>query len=322
MLLRDQSTVQPVLARGIVDDERAVGAVLVESAYEVGDDGRLRRLGPVEREASDPPPPRRVPVWAGASVTASGVVRGGARPRADVVLRVGASTTRLAIWGERRWRRNIAGHAEPSAPGPIGDLAIGFEQAFGGAYRLPPGLLGDLPHPGFEVPYPTNPRGIGFYESEEMAIDRELPRIELEDQMIRRWDDRPEPGGLTPCPDLAGLRAPAEELMQSEPLVAMLRSHHHAPGRHIFARLTPGTEVSVEGLEHGTVTIRAPASPVVVTARRGRATFHVAFSIRSLHVDVPRRRLLTVHGHSFSYPRERPPSSIIVNNLEEAASCP
>ena len=318
MLLRNNSTVSPVLARGTVDEDLGVGAVLVESVYAVGRDGSLLRLESCERTTTDPPPPARIPVWHGASVTAWGTVRGGAKSRLGVELHVGEAITRLVVSGPRRWRRTSAG-LRPSEPGPIGDLELGFDRAFGGAYLLPPGLLGDLPHPGFEVAYPLNPSGVGFYESEVSAEGGDLAHIELEQALIQRWGDRPEPGGLTPCPALAGLRAPAEDLVRAEPLVAMLRSHHHAPGRHIFPRLQPGTPISVEGLEHAVLAFKSPPSPLVVTARRGRTTTAIAYSLRSVHVDVARRRVRTVHGHSFSYPRERPPSSISVANAPEAA---
>lgn len=321
MFLRDRSGASPVLVKGSLTDAIGVAAVVVESAYAlVG--GSLVPLGPFERAPSDPPPSAFVPLWGGVSVTATGSVlppRGATAQ--EVTLAIERRLTRLLVTGERRWRSTATGDLQATSPARLDPTALTIERAFGGTCAVPPGLLQGLPHPGFEVGYPRNPRGTGFYPDAATAKDQLLPSVELLEQRLTRWNDRPEPAVLEPCPDLAALRAP-DPSAPFDAFEVALRMAHHATGRHVFDALPPGAHVALEGLEAHGFSFRVPPSPISVEVVRGKGRDAILFSLRSVHLDAGRDRLLLVHGHSFTYARADAPSSIAVGDSARAGTNP
>src|SRR6185437_2934942 len=200
-------------------------------------------------------------VWHGVSVTAAGHASGPPSPPfvCPVIFRVGDVERRLIVFGERCWERRFGGSLEASPAAPFDRIALGFTRAFGGGYDLPPGLLPgtDLPHPGLRVSYPLNANGVGFYPDERAAVGSPLPSIERPDQLLRRWNDQPEPAGFTPCPDLVAWRMRDEaagRAQQPEPAQALpftlptLRIQHHAPPWLIFDDVPVGTPIELHGL--------------------------------------------------------------------------
>ena len=238
--------------------------------------------------------------WEGVSVTAHGTVACPAAPPfvTHVVLAVGAVEERLEVFGPRVWTRAAPGDAlRPGEAKRYGRVALGWGLAFGGGYELPPGTVPgtDLPHPGGRIVYALNEEGLGFYPDEGRALGQGLPRIERADALVRRWDDRPEPGGLTPCPDHAALRLfhlamsrvanpPAAPPEPGQPdLDAVLLMPHHAPPRLVLRRVPAGTPVSLDGLDGGPIRFEVPESPIVVRAEEGADP--VPPRLRCLHVD-------------------------------------
>ncbi len=314
------------LARGHVSDDHAVGAIVVESAFALGAGG----LAPVElppRTGTDPPDLGSVVLWEGASVTAHGTVACPAAPpyATPVSLAVGAAEERLVVFGPRSWTRPPGGGAlRPSEPERFDRIAMGWDLAFGGAFDLPPGTVPgtDVPHPGGRVAYVLNEDGAGFYPDEERALGRPLPRIERADALVQGWSDRPEPGGLAPCPQLVALRLfhlarsregspPAEP--QDPPRIdldAAFLVQHHAPPRLVFRDLRAGAPVRLRGLDGGPVAFEIPESPIEVrTKRRGDP---VPPLLRSVHVDAERRLVRVTHAHPFVYAPDTAPAWIRV----------
>src|SRR5262249_20062604 len=157
--------------------------------------------------------------------------------------------------------------------------------------------------------------GIGFYPDEARAAGRSLPNIELAEDRVQRWNDQPEPGGFSPCPELAALRAPpTQEAYLDDPVAFALRSLHHAPGRLILPALPAGTPVRLEGLGAGIVAFAAPPSPVRVVARaaEGSERREVRGEIRSVHLDADAGRIAVVHAHALAFDRSRPPGWFLV----------
>ena len=341
MLLRNR-TYRPVsLARSAVNDDLWIAAVVVTAHYRV--DGAA--LAPLPEDEAQPPgspgaPPDlgQIPLWQGVSVTAAGAAHG--PPRAPfvrpVVLHVGPEVRRLIVFGERRWKRGPGGELTATAPLPFDSIALSFTHAFGGAYDIGPGLFPgtDLPMPRLRVEYPWNPTGLGFYEHEQAAEGQLLPSIELPDQLVKRWSDRPEPGGFSPCPELRGMRATTDPAAIPPPdpperggripiaqaLTLGLRAFHHAPGRLIFPRVPPGTPISLEGLgpAAGALRFDVPPSPIRVGIRRDGRPEEIAPALRSIHIAAAAGIASFVHAHAFHHHPARAPEWVRV--IERAAA--
>jgi Uncharacterized protein conserved in bacteria (DUF2169) len=332
MFVRNRSGLPAVLARGYLTDDLAVAAVSIETVYRVGRCGLEPVEAPVERLPQDPPDEvLRRPMWSGASVSVAGTVHGpGRAPHVrSVVLSVASAVQRLAVFGARRWRKALSGAPAPSEPEPLEDLPLAWEHAFGGSFDQPPGLdlATGLPSPGGRVAFPLNPGGTGFYADVKAAIDGALPRVELADQLIQQWTDRPEPGGFAPCPELAGLRIShrvSADLAGSRDLARpgatgqqalfdlMMSTIHHAPPRLIFSALAVGAPIALEGVGAGPLRFAVPPPPGRVTLRKGRTDEPARGRVRSLHIDADRCLVRIVHGHMFQYPPDNAPSWIKV----------
>ena len=95
-----------------------------------------------------------------------------------VRVRVGPLERRLAVFGDRTWKRR-SGVWEPTEPDPFDEMPLDWTRAFGG--------------PGFS----ENPLGKGFFPgSPEESLS--LPNVEDPARPVVDRDDRPEPAGLGP----------------------------------------------------------------------------------------------------------------------------
>lgn len=183
----------------ILDPEpwRSVVQVVVKATFAVSD-GRAA------------PSPEQLPILARDAETADGfmegdlclekggvdlVVLGSACPphmrpvrEMQVALHLGALSRVYAVTGDRSWtRRRLAW--QPTDPLPFTTMPLGFEQAFGGTYKLPNGD---------EVPFTRNPIGKGWTpQLEGVPFDgRPLPNLELARQRVTGPDEEPDPAGF------------------------------------------------------------------------------------------------------------------------------
>lgn len=332
MFIRNRTPYSVKLSRSHVSDSMAVAAVVVEGVYSIQADGRLLPAGERKMQTSDPPSPSKHPIWAEVSLTVSGSVAGPARAphMRRVELRVGDRRLALHVYGDRRWKKTLAGGLEAGEPERFERIFLGFDKAFGGSFEQAPGPdpRTGLPHPGGKVFYPLNPDGIGLYESEQAAENNLLPNVEWADQPIRAWSDRPEPAGFSPCPALAGLRIP-EEVQQvlaqlpidpsnTEPLnplkllpmhlLMALRAQHHAHGKLVFREslVAPGTPVELLGMGDVPIQFKIPDIPAdVYAAEHSEADIGdcdaLRPSLRSLHIDADGRHVLACYGYLARY---------------------
>lgn len=104
----------------------------------------------------------------------------------DVGLRVGPIAKRLRVTGDRVW---LGG--SPSEPQPFVTMPLVWERTYGGVDPW----TRDAPNPQFDV---RNPVGTGFALEAAHAEGMRLPNIEYPDQLVRTWNDRPEPAGFGP----------------------------------------------------------------------------------------------------------------------------
>jgi hypothetical protein len=334
MFIRNKTSLDIRLAKGHVTDELAVAALVVRRAYRVEGDG----LAPIEELPaplpSDPPDTSIHPVWEGVSVTAAGHARG---PKAPpfvrlIELRVGSVVRRLSVLGDRVWEQG-GGALVRSEARPFDAIELSFARAFGGSYEVPPGLLGDLPHPGFTVRHRRNPGGVGLYPDAARALGALLPNIERPDQLLNRWNDDPLPGGFSPCADLTGWRLESEmqpkvrahlarggaaaDFVSEPPSFRLLQ---HAPPDLVFDDLPVGTRIELSGLGDGPVRFVVPPCPCGAKVQGPKALVEVAPRLRAVHVDADRRILITVHDLAFRYDPCSAPDWVRVTVSQEARS--
>jgi hypothetical protein len=336
MFLRNKTALDVRLARGHVTDHVAVASVVVSASFRFGAAGLAPCHETIPPSESDPPPEvSRFALWTGVSVTAAGSAAGPATPPhvCPVFFRIGSAERRLIVFGDRRWERVLGGGLQPSAPAPFERLSLSFARAFGGTFDVPPGLVPgtDLPHPGVRVAYPLNEGGVGYYPDERAAQGAPLPNIERPDQLVRRWNDAPEPAGFTPCRELvywrmreegAALAARSEAdpdaIWRGAP--PPLRLQHHAPPSLIFDELSSGTAIELHGISADPIRFLVPPLGSEVTVRVRRARVVVRPKLRALHVDAERSVLRAIHDHTFRYDPGSPPEWIVVTPSSKGAS--
>jgi hypothetical protein len=103
----------------------------------------------------------------------------------EVGCRVGPVQKVLRVCGDRVWRDGAV-----SAPQPFIRMPLVYERAFGGVDRL-------SPQPDCDWDW-RNPVGTGFAIQQSNIDGVPLPNIELREQPIRSWEDRPAPAGFGP----------------------------------------------------------------------------------------------------------------------------
>jgi len=99
----------------------------------------------------------------------------------EVSVRAGKFSHRLVVFGDRRWLRGQDGKLVPSEPQPFVEMKLGLDNAFGGTSE----------YGGDPLPHPLNPKGKGFYASEELAVGQPLPNVEQPDALVTKWSDQP-----------------------------------------------------------------------------------------------------------------------------------
>ncbi|MBK9265894.1 MAG: DUF2169 domain-containing protein [Polyangiaceae bacterium] len=340
MFVRNRTEHKATLTRGHVSDTLSVATVVVVSTYRIDERGALHVDSNRKAAPTDAPTTEHYALWHEVSVTASGMVYGPARPPfvVAVSLRVGDVLRRVAVFGDRRWERAFGGDLVPSDPAPFDALPLAFDRAYGGKFDMPPGPdpLTGFPHPGGTMAFAKNPEGRGFYLDAASAEDGLLPNIELPEKLVQKWDDRPEPAGFAPCPELVALRMTDDFLLRMTglrpespppewtpatfaphmPVVAM-RAIHHAPGRLIFPTVPAGTRIELTGLGRKPLRFDVPGPPAKVVTASSNAPNAPTGSplrseLRSIHIDADERHVLFAHGYTMTYRRDFAPEWLLV----------
>lgn len=340
MFVRNRTVHKATLARGNLSDELGVATIVVESTYRIDERGSLHVDSERKAAATDPPTTAHRTLWHEVSVTVSGTVRGPARPPfvVPVSLRVGDMLQRIAVFGDRRWERAFGGDLVASNPVPFDAIPLSFDRAFGGKFEMPPGpdRLTGLPHPGGTVAFVKNPQGRGFYWDAATAEGALLPNIELPEQLVRKWDERPEPAGFSPCPEHVALRISDDFLLRMTGLrpdspppewtrrsfaphvpVLAMRTIHHAPGRLIFPDVPAGTRIELSGVGPRLLHFEVPGLPAsVVTASSNKPNAvtgpPLRSQLRAIHIDADGGHVLIAHGYTMTYRRNFAPEWLFV----------
>lgn len=174
----------------------------------------------------------------------------------QVEVRVGSQLEYgIRVFGDRRWVRDGDALA-PSEPEPFDAMPLTWERAFGGEAPV-----AEMPG---RLPWHANPKGRGFYLDAASAEGEPLPNLEDPDQLVRTWEDRPEPRATAPCPPEFSLRAlnAAEFDTESVPptLKRLLPAHFNNAHPRLILHQQPGDgePVSVSGVRPGGAALEFP----------------------------------------------------------------
>ena len=108
--------------------------------------------------------------------------RGGGRPRLE---------KRIRVFGDRTWEEKLMG-MRPGPPQPFHKMPLVYERAYGGENAAVP--EGDSVSE-WDV---RNPVGQGFALSESNLAGKPLPNLEDPNQLLTRWNQRPDPRAFGP----------------------------------------------------------------------------------------------------------------------------
>jgi len=178
--------------------------------------------------------------------------RGKKVPQVDVTASVGTFSKSFLVLGDRKWVKK-GGKLVATPPVPFEKMAMTLKQAYGGMVETEWG----------EFKYIHNTQGMGFYFKEEQALDHPLPNLELPDQRVQSFEDRPVP--FAPCvyPQDGGLRLEpykdaAKPDFDREEIAHLLYNWAH-PAMTVPRGFSVGDEVCFEGLNpDGPVRLRIP----------------------------------------------------------------
>ena len=195
MDINDQAGFPHRLYRGVIDESRLFGSLVIKTSWTVHD-GNLSLDAVQDWAILDAPkktpdgllPSDQCFYKAGADVMLLGQAVS-AKPveRLAVSIAIGeAFKASVLVIGRRTWNKRLLRGLEMSAPERFVSMPLTLREAFGGKP-----VWDELP-----IPYPDNPDGIGYYLDAAGAEGQPLPLIEDPTRLITRWDDHPDPVGL------------------------------------------------------------------------------------------------------------------------------
>jgi hypothetical protein len=276
-------------------DDRVTAVFLAAITYRIAG-GRLALAAaqrPLLLDPQLPYPHDGMLLKTAASVCATGFVypaQGSAR-EAAALLRVGDRDATIVAFGPRVWQRSLGGALTPSAPLSVERVEMTWQNAYGGTVGEPAAIVqvdGEEAFlPEHESGYPLNFEGKGFITDAARGLDRPLPQLEHPEQLIRRWDDRPEPVCFAPYPLWGGLRA--VHVWHDEQLDTSGASKlaSRAAPRTTFDAIAPGTRVELRGMRPGgeALVFEAPAPPVAIEIAVGGASERLVPALDAIDID-------------------------------------
>ena len=158
----------------------------------------------------------------------------------DVAIEAGPVTRRVRIFGDRVWEKRWNGRFAISAAQPYTRMPLDLSHAYGGKDKWD----------GLDVPFSDNPDGKGFVTDVARVEGTALPNLEDPDQLITRWEDRPEPIGLGCCPTTSGLRLRNSVELNAQAMLSKLKPTYYnsAFPRLIAPSMVAGTRVRLSGI--------------------------------------------------------------------------
>lgn len=311
MKLENPTGLPAALVRSSEADDRVTALLVAAATYRI-DGERLTPAPsqrPLELDGRGPVPTDAVLVKQCVSVCVTGFVYADGARRASARLRAGALDVSVAAFGPRVWREGVLpGTLTATDPLPFERVAMTWKNAYGGSLRRRAAVLKvdgeDALLPAHEAVYPWNPEGTGYYLDRAEAVDQPLPQLEHPEQLVARWDDRPEPSSLAPYPLWGGLRASTVLRGKEVDLTHVGRLPSRAAPRTTLDRLEPGARVIVEGMRPRgqALAFTLPAAPVALLVSVGGEEERFVPAVDAVDVDAEAAEVRVLFRAAFSYP--------------------
>ena len=305
MNLTNETGLPAFLMRTVIDEHRIASAVFARITYDIGADGRLSRRAEQPWIVSRPPwdgpkgpmPGDEVFYKGGVDVFVFGQAwtpRG--RPAQASLVRVTIGTTldaKIFVFGDRVWQgrgRSLTA----SLPLPFSSMPLDLTRAYGGKFVWD----------GLEVAYPSNPAGKGFARDAEDAAGKPLPNLENPDQLIRAWNDAPDPVGVgvRPTSFEPHFRTTVEFADNGVLRKLSPRFFNAAFPGMIADRVEPGDPVSIEGVSpDGPLRFVIPPTPLSVDLGIGGTRMIREPAIDQIGVEAEERRVFIAYRFPFRY---------------------
>lgn len=313
MLFTNNTPLPAALIRSSHDDDEMLALILVCATYRFGPAGlELAEEQKPLQLAPDPDYPNDVHFMKDCvSVCASGYVHApeGEAKRAVAALSVGDARSEVVAFGPRVWGESIlAGTLTPTSPRPFTRVPMLWDNAYGGAVWQPAMTIEvegqDCIVPERDEGYMLNMAGTGFYRDPEAALHQPLPQLEHPDQLIKRWDDRPEPVCFAPYLLRGGLRAASLVRDQKVDFDRLGRVASRSAPRTTFLDIPAGTRIGVEGMrpEKEILAFEVPSSPVAIAVMVGALERRVTPRLDAVDIDAEAGTVRLVYRSGFRYP--------------------
>ena len=284
------------------DDTKILGVVVAKRTYRFDAWGRVVRdyetalpvlKHPVEQEWGTLPSDR-VPYKHGVDLFAFGhayAPHGRPATASWVTLQVGSLQRRLAVFGDRFWKRGGSSHTPPR---PFETMPLTWKYAYGGkALRE-----------GNEVPNGYNPHGKGYVLVGEDAEGVALPNVEDPEQLVTTWNRKPVPMTFGPVPPYSQFGADDTfDIDQRTGEWAFRGKSYNAAHPKLRPHtLRPNEWFQIDGMTpDGPVRFALPHEPMSVHVSLANRHYTFPTTIDTIGVIVPERRFFLVHRCRFTY---------------------
>lgn len=211
----------------------------------------------------------------------------------EVVVRAGPYVHRVAVVGDRRWRR-VGDVLVPTAPAPFTTMPLGYARAYGGR------AVGEHG----EVAWPDNPDGVGFYLREEDANEKPLPNLEAHDAPPpTSWQEHRPVAGLGPYPMFWGLRGREGLSVGDDQMLADIRPRvfNQAHPDMVVPSLEPGASFSIENVRDAPVRFELPRTRAHVVCWTAQERVDAQASIDGVYVWLDAGRVVITQRAHFHY---------------------
>jgi len=293
------------LYRGMIDDVRLFGSVFARVTYHIVDS--VLAISPEQPWKVSAPPwnceycamdSDEIFYKGGVDVFVFGSAKStGDREsdRVDIRFAIGEDFVRyLTVFGERIWKKE-SNRLVAGSPHPFKSMPITLENAFGGKDQWD----------GLDITFQYNPWGKGFYLSEESAEGSPLPNIEDPNNLIKNWNDQPDPVGLMPCPSDTGIRLRKNVIFDEEKrIIKELKPgfFNSAFPDMIAPRVKPGDQVVVEGMhKDGPIYFVVPDTILLTRLQFGDEVVVNRMQIDQLGIEIDKKRVFISYRYPFRY---------------------
>jgi hypothetical protein len=303
MELVNHTTFPAALFRGVIGDDLLYGSLLARITYDLvhgelvlSQEQPWIVSGPPWESEYGPMPSDELFYKGGVDLFVFGHARawkGKAIAQSEVNIEINSFRRRVMVFGDRVWQRR-GNDLVPSAPKPFTAMPLTMASAFGGT-----DVWDELP-----IPFQDNPDGKGYYLEEQNAVGKPLPNLEDPDQLIRNWDDRPDPVGLGPCPMTCGLRARESIVIDEQGLMKQLKPtfFNAAFPNMIVPCIEPGDRLRLSGVsERGIVEFTIPRTRLSIRLRFDEQVIESPLAIDQVGIEVDKQRVFLAYRYPFKY---------------------